>query len=110
VKEGGGVQIITASDLRENSAGRKIVFWVANDACPPSPGCAFRKPPPSASQSGVAFADVWQISQSPRRRDIAGGCRATYDRDDNCYAPSTRAQRLFLDTDVAETPDPSNGR
>lgn len=110
VKEGGGVQVITANDLRENSAGRKIVFWVANDACPPSPGCALPKRPPTPSQSGIAFADVWQTSQSPRRRDIAGGCRATYDRDGNCYAPSTREQGLFLDIDVADAADPSGGR
>lgn len=110
MREGGGVQITTANDLRQNSAGRKIVFWVANDACPPSPGCALPKRPPLPSRSGVEFTDVWQISQSPRRRDIAGGCRATYDRDDNCYAPSTREQRLFLDIDVAKAADPSGGR
>jgi hypothetical protein len=102
--------VITAEDLKQNAAARNIVYWVANDACPPSPGCALPKAPPHPSQSGVPFADVWQISQSPRRRDSAGGCRATYDRDDNCYAPGTRDLHLFLDIDVAESQDPSAGR
>jgi glycoside hydrolase-like protein len=110
VKEGGGVEVVTAEDLRRNAASRKIVFWVANDACPPSPGCALPKRPPSPSRSGVGYADVWQTAQSPRRRDIAGGCRATYARDDNCYAPGTRAQGLFLDINIGKTPDPSAGR
>lgn len=109
-KDGGGVTVITAEDLRQNAGARSIVYWVANDACPPSPGCALPKTPPHPSQSAVAFADVWQTSQSPRRRDIAGGCRATYDRDDNCYAPGTRDRHLFLDIDVAGAQDPSGGR
>jgi Rv2525c-like, glycoside hydrolase-like domain len=108
--EGGGVEVVTAKDLQQNAAGRNIVFWVANDACPPSPGCVFPKHPPKPSDSGIGFADVWQTTQSPRRRDIAGGCRATYDRDDNCYAPKTRERGLFLDIDVAKTKDPSSGR
>lgn len=109
-KEGGGLTVISAEDLQQNAGERSIVYWVANDACPPSPGCVLPKTPPHPSQSGVAFADVWQTSQSPRRRDIAGGCRATYDRDDNCYAPGTRDRRLFLDIDVAGAQDPSGGR
>jgi hypothetical protein len=109
-KEGGGVTVITAQNLQQNAGARSIVYWVANDACPPSPGCARPKTPPHPSQSGVAFADVWQTAQSPRRRDIAGGCRATYDRDDNCYAPGTRDRHLFLDIDVAGAQDPSGGR
>ena len=109
-KEGSGGEVITANDLRQNAGGRSIVFWVANDACPPSPGCIFPKRSPKPSDSGIAFADVWQTAQSPRRRDIAGGCRATYDRDNNCYAPKTRERGLFLDIDVAKTQDPSGGR
>jgi Domain of unknown function (DUF1906) len=109
-KEGGGVTIITAEDLQHNAGGRTIMYWVANDACPPSPGCRLPKAPPRPSQSGIAFADVWQTSQSPRRRDIAGGCGATYDRDGNCYAPGTRDRQLFLDIDVAGMQDPSGGR
>jgi hypothetical protein len=109
-KEGGGVEVTTAKDLQQSAGRRDIVFWVANDACPPSPGCLFPKHPPKPSDSGIAFADIWQTTQSPRRRDVAGGCRATYDRNDNCYAPKTRERGLFLDVDVAKTQDPSGGR
>ena len=86
-KEDGGVSVVTAEDVRQNSAGRKIVYWVANDACPPSPGCAFPKPPPSPAESGIDFAEVWQFAQSPKRRDVAAGCPANYNRDGSCYPP-----------------------
>src|ERR1700730_1560186 len=33
--EAAGTTIITANDLRDNAGGRKIVFFVYNDACPP---------------------------------------------------------------------------
>ena len=86
-KEDGGVSVVTAEDIRQNSAGRKIVYWVANDACPPSPGCAFPKRPPSPAESGIDFAEVWQFAQSPKRPDVAAGCPANYDRDGSCYPP-----------------------
>lgn len=96
--------VITAEDIRENAGGREIVYWVANDACPPSPGCALQAPAPGAS--GVAFASVWQFSQSPRRAGFARGC-SNYNRDGNCYAPGTS---IFVDFDTADSPDPSHGR
>jgi len=96
--------LITAEDIRENAGGRDIVYWVANDACPPSPGCAVTAPAPGAS--GVAFASVWQFSQSPRRANFARGC-SNYNRDGNCYAPGTS---VFVDFDTADSPDPSHGR
>ena len=34
----GGEDIVTADDIRQNAGARKIVYWVTNDACPPSPG------------------------------------------------------------------------
>jgi hypothetical protein len=107
--EGHGVTVITAGDLEENAAGRSIVYWVTSDACPPSPGCVFPRRVPAPAQSGVAFAQVWQFAQSPKRRDIARGCRASYARDGNCYAPGTQ-DRLFVDLDSAESEDPSGGR
>lgn len=109
-KESGGVEVITANDLRENANGRSIVFWVVNDGCPPSPGCVLPEKAPSVSASRLDFADVWQFAQSPRRRDVASGCRASYDRDGNCYAPATRDKKLFLDLDAATSADPSAGR
>src|SRR5215470_17027572 len=66
--------IVTANDLRQNAAGRNIAFWVANDSCPPSPGCSYPEKHPLPSDSGTEFASVWQYSQSPRRQDFARSC------------------------------------
>jgi hypothetical protein len=96
--------VITAEDIRQHADGREIVYWVANDACPPSPGCALQAPAPGAS--GVAFASVWQFTQSPRRAKFAPEC-SNYNRDGNCYAPGTS---LFVDFDAADSSDPSHGR
>ena len=76
-REDGGGSIITAEDIHQGAAGRKIAFWVANDACPPSPGCAFPKRAPSPAESGIEFADGWQFAQSPKRRDFRPGVRPT---------------------------------
>jgi Rv2525c-like, glycoside hydrolase-like domain len=110
-EEDGGVSVITAQDVRQNSAGRKIAYWVANDACPPSPGCAFPKRPLRPDESGIDFAEVWQFAQSPKRRDVAAGCPANYDRDGSCYPPGVDlAQRLHVDLNTAASADPSQGR
>ena len=110
-KEERGVSIITAEDIRQNAAGRKIVYWVTNDACPPSPGCAFPAKPPEPSASGIDFAEVWQFAQSPRRKDVAAGCPANYNPDGECYPPGVDpARKLHLDVNAATSPDPSQGR
>jgi hypothetical protein len=106
--EGRGVTIITANDLRDNSGGRKIVFFIYNDACPPSPGCAFPANPPSPQQGGVPFAAIWQFAQSPRRRELTASCPSNYRADGNCYAPGS-ADALNVDLDSADSPDPSEG-
>ena len=106
----GGSSVITAEDLREQAAGRKIVYWVFNDMCPPAPGCAVSNPPPMMSASGVPFADVWQYAQTPEERDRTARCAATYGADGKCYAPGRAASGAFLDLDVADSPDPSRGR
>jgi Domain of unknown function (DUF1906) len=108
--EGNGITVITAEDIRQNAGARKIAYWVTNDACPPSPGCAFPRHAPSPSQSGVTFADAWQFAQSPRRRDVAAGCRVNYASDGNCYPPGLATQKLFVDVDSASSTDPSAGR
>ena len=101
--------VITAEDIRKNSGGRDIVYWVTNDACPPSPGCMLKNPPPPA-QSGVPFASVWQFAQSPKRPDVAGRCPA-YHRDGNCYLPAIDpALHLHVDVNSATTDDPSETR
>jgi len=110
-KEGKGVSVVTAEDIRQNSAGRQIAYWVANDACPPAPGCAFPKRAPTPAESGIDFAEIWQFAQSPKRKDFAAGCPANYDRDGNCYPPVIdRARRLHVDVNAANRGDPSQGR
>jgi hypothetical protein len=106
--------VVTAEDIRQSAAGRDIVYWAINDACPPAPGCAFpvnpSAHPPSPAQSGVRFAEVWQFAQSPQRKDVAASC-ANYSHDGNCYPPGiAAAQQLHVDLNSATSPDPSNGR
>jgi hypothetical protein len=102
--------VVTAEDIRQSAGGRQIVYWAINDACPPAPGCAFPKDPPSPAQSGVRFAEVWQFAQSPQRKDVAVHC-SNYNRDGNCYPPGIpAAQRLHVDVNTAMSPDPSHGR
>jgi len=100
-------KIVTANDIHNNAQGRKITYFVTNDACPPSPGCAFPKRPPSPAESGISFADIWQFAQSPRRKDVASHC-ANYYRDGNCYPPGI--SQLHVDLDAATSDDPSHGR
>jgi hypothetical protein len=102
--------VVTAEDIRQSAGQREIVYWAINDACPPAPGCAFPAQPPSPTQSGVGFAEVWQFAQSPRRKDVAGRC-TNYSRDRNCYPPGTDpAQKLHIDVNSATSADPSHGR
>ena len=101
---------VTALDIRKNAGSRRITYWAINDACPPSPGCTFPKNPPSPTQSGVDFAEVWQFAQSPQRKDVAGHC-TNYSHDGNCYPPgATPSQRLHIDLNSANSLDPSHGR
>lgn len=105
-QEASGDSVITAEDIRQNAAGRKISYFVTNDACPPSPGCLFSMHPPRPAASGLAFAEAWQFAQSPRRPAVAAACVGSYDHDQNCYAPGTN---VHVDLDTATRPDPSNG-
>jgi hypothetical protein len=105
--EASGVGVVTAEDIRQNAAGRKISYFVTNDACPPSPGCGFGKRPARPAASGLGFAEVWQFAQSPRRPDVAAACVSSYAPDGECYAPGTR---VHVDLDTAARADPSGGR
>jgi hypothetical protein len=107
--EKSGASVITAQDIRQSAGARRVTYWVTNDACPPSPGCAFPRRPLSPSASGVAFADVWQFAQSPKRKDVAASCKG-YHADGSCYAPGVGDQRMHLDLNAAISPDPSHGR
>lgn len=99
--------VITARDIRENSGRRPISFFVYNDTCPPSPGCVFSGGVIPSANNGIPFAAVWQIAQSPRRRNLTPRCRRTYASDGNCYAPGLAKQRIYVDVDVATSADPS---
>ncbi|MFZ0885607.1 MAG: glycoside hydrolase domain-containing protein [Candidatus Acidiferrales bacterium] len=113
-KEAKGQFIITADDIHERTEAKS--FFVYNDACPPSPGCAYLKNPPSPSASGIAYASVWQFAQSPRRREFTKSCSTMYNRDGNCYPPAAAGAATanpaatLLDLDSATSPDPSNAR
>ncbi len=109
VKEEPSVSITTADDIRNHAPTREIVIWAYNDACPPSPGCAFPENPPVPSASGISYATVWQFAQSPRRKKLTARCPAKYSPDGNCYAPGDRAHAWFLDVNSATSPDPSGG-
>jgi Domain of unknown function (DUF1906) len=109
--ESGQRGVITADDIRDGAEGRKITFFVYNDACPPSPGCSAAANPPAPESSGVTFAAVWQFAQSPRRAEFTARCSAHYDADGNCYAPMfQRSSGLEVDVSSATSPDPSSGR
>lgn len=110
VDEGGGGSITTAEDIRDNAGQRELVYWVYNDACPPSAGCATPRNPPKPSASGISYAAIWQFAQSPRRREFTARCAATYHPDGNCYAPGDAAHAWHLDINSATSPDPSGGR
>ena len=102
--------VVTAEDIRASAAGRQIVYWAINDACPPAPGCAFPPRPPSPAESGVTFAEVWQFAQSPKRKDVAAQC-SNYNRDGECYPPGiSPAMQLHVDLNSATSSDPSHGR
>jgi len=109
VNEEPGVSITTADDIRHHAPTRDVAIWAYNDACPPSPGCAFPHEPPSPSKSGISYAAVWQFAQSPRRRKLTARCPAKYAPDGNCYAPGDTAHAWFLDVNSAPSPDPSGG-
>jgi Rv2525c-like, glycoside hydrolase-like domain len=109
VDEGEGSTIISADDIRAHIGVADVVYWVYNDACPPSPGCGVPQKPPSPAASGVAYASVWQYVRSPREKQIARHCRG-YSGDGNCYAPGDAGHKWFLDENVATTANPSAPR
>jgi len=109
-KESKSVTVITANDIHDNAQGRAIAFWVYNDSCGPSQGCVFPKHPPSPAKSGVAYAEIWQFAQSPRR-DEAKTCPKNYNADGNCYPPELPVEAsTHVDVNTATSADPSHGR
>jgi hypothetical protein len=106
----GSSKISTARDILSHEGSRPLALWVANEECPPAPGCVLPKKPPAAASSGVEDALVWQYAKSPRTQ-YARECGATYAADGQCYAPGTpHSPQTFLDLNVSSSPDPSGGR
>jgi hypothetical protein len=104
------VTITTIRDIRQQIAAKHlhpVAFWVAQDACPPAPGCVVKTNPPAPDISGTLQAAAWQYAQSPRRKEFTRACGATY-KDGNCYAPSLT--NFALDLSSSTSPDPSQGR
>jgi hypothetical protein len=120
VPEGGGT-ISTAQDIveRENAraeepvkgkSAQRLALWIANDQCPPSPGCTLASPPLTAafSPAVAASAVAWQYAQSPRRTRFSASCPANQAADGNCYAPGlAHSAGTFVDLNTANSPDPS---
>ncbi len=118
VPGGKGRTISTAEDIAQRlsalhsskGSSPEGALWIANDQCPPSPGCTLANPAPAKAFSAVTapFAVAWQYAQSPRRRRFSASCPANQAPDGNCYAPGLpRGPDSFVDLDTANSPDPS---
>lgn len=116
----GSNKINTAEDIEKLvSAGSKpsqrhsangLALWVANDQCPPAPGCTRTNLPPSrgARLNEPQRIEVWQYAQSPRRAQFSANCPKNAAADGNCYAPGLPPNSTtFIDLDVSNSPDPS---
>jgi len=121
---GGTQTITTAQDIVERlssapqistkskSAEGRVALWIAQDQCPPSPGCTVAAPPLAAvgtlAPSAPAFIAAWQYAQSPRRAQFSASCPRNQASDGNCYAPGLpHDANTFIDLDVTNSPDPS---
>ncbi len=108
------ITITTAQDVRQTIAAKHlhdVSLWVAQDACPPAPGCTVARSAVEHLQpadSGTLDVTLWQYAQSPQRPELTRTCAKTYAADGNCYAGVS--SDLFLDLNVASIPDPSHGR
>lgn len=117
-------KITTAKDIVDREAARsksqansgqhaKLKLWVANDQCPPSPGCTLTHVPSVRTLSPDLAGSVliWQYAQSPRRAQFTAGCPANYSSDNNCYAPGLpNGPNSFVDLNTSESSDPSEAR
>lgn len=132
VPDGPGKTISAARDLVAHDAARrsetrpsqhtskdnaiaheKLMLWVANDQCPPAPGCIVTHYAPAmgVARELASHTIVWQYAQSPRRMEFSAACPKNADSDGNCYAPDLpHTTSTFLDLNVASSPDPSRGR
>lgn len=117
----GAATISTARDILEKEKARaaqsktretesQLKLWIANDQCPPAPGCTLQHPPMSAAVPAELLPStlVWQYAQSPRRAQFTVRCPAHYAADNRCYAPGmAEGPDSFIDLNVSSTADPS---
>src|SRR5579875_151532 len=109
VEDGPGAKIDTIEDVRARvkvGSLHEVAIFDALDQCPPAPGCTVQPKPLSATPDAGIIA--WQYAQSPRRPEVTKSCGSTYAADGNCYPPGVPG--IYLDMDVAASPDPSGGR
>ena len=115
--DGKPVTITTVEDIRARVAAghlHGVAFWIAQDACPPAPGCVLEAPglggsgTPESGGGNTSPVIAWQYAQSPRRPDITRACVKTYAVDGNCYSPGPA--RFFIDLSSSNSADPSHGR
>ncbi len=99
--------------MNEIPKSRRIAIWIANDACPPAPGCTVTSKPiwPTYTSNSAVYTAAWQYAQSPRRAQFSATCPQNQAPDGMCYAPGLpHSDNTFIDLDVAESPDPSEMR
>lgn len=117
--------ISTAEDIAERESARegrqklaeekrtsRVALWIADDACPPSPGCTLDAPPLTGTFEPPVrdLVAAWQYAQSPRRKQFSASCPANDAPDGNCYAPGLPpGADLYVDLDTANSADPSGG-
>ena len=72
-EESAGVRVVTADDIRQHAESRKIEYWVTNDACPPSPGCAFPRQPPPPSEQWHSLGQGLAVRPVAQAKGCGGG-------------------------------------
>jgi Domain of unknown function (DUF1906) len=91
-------------------SGSTLKLWVANDQCPPAPGCtqADIRPFDAARLNDPRQIAVWQYAQSPRRALFSANCPKNAAPDGNCYAPGLPHDATsFVDLNVSTSANPS---
>jgi hypothetical protein len=100
-------KISTAQDILSHDP--QLALWVANDQCPPAPGCVVPQKSLAPSANGVPQALVWQYARSPKT-EFARQCGG-FAADSECYAPGLlQSPQTFIDLNVSSSADPSHGR
>jgi hypothetical protein len=99
-----------AKNLSPGKSPERLKLWIADDRCPPSPGCSLAVPRLSSvlSPAVASSAVAWQYAQSPRRSKFSAHCPKNQAKDGMCYAPGlAHTADTFVDLNTANSPDPS---